>query len=277
MRLTEFGKYALPLWNKRDGVSMGNTGGAIASIIGGAGYDTLGDGVASEDALTVATSFEIVETTTTAVQTKRDALRALAGTKDRLYATFPDGSKRFAWARLSRLRMERRLEYIYYQPVDLEFEIVSPGWRSFASVPWTLDEGLLLDSGLSLDYRGEVRTPSASGDSITVTNDGNRAVTDAVVVVFAFEEISQIRIRCGACDWTWKSTVPINDVLVVNCGTKAVTLSDADAYSVFTLNAGHATADWLRLEPGDNTVTVNYIGNAGSTALIAISYQDNWA
>jgi hypothetical protein len=277
MRLTDFGTYALPLWNKRDGVSLGNTGGAVAGIIGGAGYDGYGTAIAPESALTVTTSFEIVETTATAVQTKRDALRALAGTRDRLFATFPDGSKRFAWARLARLRMERRLEHIYYQPVDLDFEIVSPGWRSFASVPWELDESLLLDSGLSLDHRGEVRTLSASSFPITVTNDGNRAVTDAVVVVFAFEAISQIRIQCGSCDWTWKSTVPLNGVLVVNCGTKAVTLSDADAYSVFTLNAGHASADWLRLEPGDNTVTVSYTDNAGGTALIAVSYMDNYA
>jgi hypothetical protein len=71
--------------------------------------------------------------------------------------------------------------------------------------------------------------------------------------------------------------VPIGGVLLVNCGTKAVTLNGADAYANMTLNAGHTVADWLQLQPGDNTVTVSYSGNASGEALIAFSYLDNWA
>jgi hypothetical protein len=284
MRLTKFGTYTLPLWNKRDGVSMGNMGGAVSGIIGGAGYDGYGTGTAPESALTVTTSFEIIETSATAVQTKRDEIRALGGTKNRLFATFPGGSEpggveRFAWARLARVRMERRLEYIYYQPVDLDFEIVSPGWRMFASAPWNLGDGLFLDVGLYLDWEGDAWTPTASGYTLTITTAGNRTVTDPIVAVFASgsETISQIGIACGDCDWIWKSTVPISGALVINCGTKSVYLNGADAYSVFTLNSGHATADWLQLQPGANTVTVTYTGNAGGTAKIAILYQDNYA
>jgi hypothetical protein len=161
----------------------------------------------------------------------------------------------------------------------LDFEIVSPGWRMFASAPWDLSDGLFLDVGLYLDWEGDTWTPDASGYMLIITTAGNRTVTDPIVAVFASasETISQIGIACGDCDWTWKSTVPISGALVINCGTKSVYLNGADAYSVFTLNSGHASADWLQLQPGDNTVTVTYTGNAGDTAKIAIIYQDKYA
>lgn len=279
MRLTRFGSYTLPLWSKRDGVSMGNMGGAVVGVIGGAGYDGYGSAIAPENMLTVTTSFEIIETTAAAVQTKRDEIRALGGTKDRLWATFPDGSERFANARLARVRMDRRLEYIYYQPVDLDFEIVSPGWRVLGGSPWDLGDGLFLDTGLYLDWSGDAWTPTASGYTLTITPDGNRTIADPIVAVFASvsETISQIGIACGDCDWTWKSTVPLSGWLLVNCGTKSVLLNGADAYSSLVLNSGHASADWLQLQPGSNTVTVTYTGNAGGTGKIAILYQDNYA
>ena len=276
MRITQVGTYTLPLWNKRDVVSMGSHGGAISALIGGGAYDSYGYEDAPEDALTVSTSFEIVATMATDVQKYRDEIRALAGKKDRLYATFPDATTRFAWARLARVRMERRMEYIYYQPVELDFEITTPGWRG--GFAWTLDSDESLDTGLYLDYRGGTWIPDASDDSTTVTTDGNRMVPDALFVVMAgSDDISQVRVRVGACDWTWKSTIPAGDVLIVNSGTKTITLEGADAYSVFTLNAGHTVGDWLQLQPGSNTVTVSYVGNASGTALIAFSYLDMWA
>ena len=277
MRLTKFGTYELPLWNKRDGVSMGNMGGAVVDIIGGAGYDAYGSGTAPESALTVTTSFEIIETSTTAVQTARDAIRALGGTKERLWAHFPDGSERFADARLARVRMERRFEYIYYQPVDLDFDIVSPGWHGEVhGAPWYLDAGETLDSGLVLDLL-DYWTPTSSPLTATVNNGGNRTVTNAVLTVTAgTSTISAIKLVCGSCDWTYSGTVAIGKALVIDCGLKSVVNDGADAYSAFALNSGHAVADWLQLQPGDNTVTITYTGNATDDATFALGYYDGW-
>ncbi len=268
MRLTQFGTYTLPLWNKRDGVSLGNTGGAVTGIIGGAGYDAYGSGTAPENMLAVTTSFEIIETTATAVQTARDAIRALAGTKARLWAHFPDGTDRFVWARLARVRMERRLEYIYYQPVDLDFEIVVPGWNGTGhGAPWLLDDGETLDTGLYLDL-DDVWIPSSSGDTETFANGGNRTVTDAFVTITAgaAATISNIRIRCGSCDWTWTGTVAVNKSLTIDCASRSIKYDGADAYSGFALNSGHSVADWLQLAPGNNT----------NSAGVTVSFYDGW-
>ena len=142
MRLTQFGTYTLPLFSRRDKLSTGDTGGALVTLVNGIGYDATGAGVAQEAVNTVTCSYEIVETTATAVQTARDAIRALAGTKARLWAQMPDGSLRHVWARLTRVNMERRREYIFYQPVEATFEIDQPGWLGTAhGAPWFLDTG----------------------------------------------------------------------------------------------------------------------------------------
>jgi hypothetical protein len=228
--------------------------------------------------LAVTTSFEIIETTATAVQTARDAIRALAGTKARLWAHFPDGTDRFVWARLARVRMERRLEYIYYQPVDLDFEIVVPGWNGTGhGAPWLLDDGETLDTGLYLDL-DDVWIPSSSGDTETFANGGNRTVTDAFVTITAgaAATISNIRIRCGLCDWTWTGTVAVNKSLTIDCASRSIKYDGADAYSGFALNSGHSVADWLQLAPGNNTITVNYTNNANNSAGVTVSFYDGW-
>ena len=277
MRLIQFGDYVLPLWNKRDVVSMGDHGGATVNIVGGGAYDSYGSGASPEQALVLSTQFEIIATSASDVQKTRDEIRALAGTKARLWATFPDGSLRFAWARLARVQMERRYDFIHYQPVRLDFAVVTPGWRS--GTPWDLDSGLMLDDGLLLDYIGDTWTPATSGESTIVPTFGNRMVTDAIVVITAgsAETITEIRLQCGACDWTWKSTIPLDGVLSINCGTKAVLLNGADSYDNLTLNAGHTVADWLQLLPGNNTVTITFTGNAGCTATVAFIYLDKYA
>jgi hypothetical protein len=278
MRLTQFGTYTLPLYNKRDTVGTGDTGSGSVTLISGSGYDPIGTASATEAPTTLATSFEIIDTTATAVQTARDAIRALAGTKARLWAHFPDGTDRFVWARLARVRMERRREYIYYQPVDLTFDVVQPGWNGTQhGAPWYFDDGEFFDDGLYFDL-DDVWTPTASGDTETVTNGGNRTVTNAVLTITASATatISNITLSCGDCDWTWTGTVALSTSLVVDCGLRSIKNNGVNAYAGLALNSGHTVADWLRLEPGDNTVTITYSGNADDSATVTFGFYDGW-
>lgn len=278
MRLTQFGLYTLPLFNKRDTVGTGDTGGSSLTLVSGTGYDPLGTGGATEAPTTLGTSYEIVDTTATAVQTARDAIRALAGTKARLWAHFPDGSDRFVWARLARVRMERRSQYIYFQPVELTFDVLQPGWNGAQhGALWLLDDGETLDTGLYLDL-DDVWIPSASGDVETFTNAGNRTVTVAMLTITASASatISNITIKCGDCDWTWTGTVALSKSLTVDCGQRSVKNNGVDAYSGLALNVGHKVADWLQIKPGANTITITYTGNADASAGVTLSFYDGW-
>ena len=277
MRLTQFGTYVFPLYNKRDMVSTGDTSGALMRLPGGTAYDGYGTGLAPENVNELTTSFEIIAATPTAVQTERDAIRGRAGKFLRLWAHFPDGTDRFIWARLSKIKMERRREYLYYQPVELTFEVKTPIWNGTGhGATWYLDTGAYLDAGYYLDYDDDW-TPASSGSTTTVTNGGNRTVTAVVITVTAgTSQISTIRLRVGSCDWTFNGTVAAGKVLSVDCGTRSIRNNGADAYSSLTLNPGHTVADWFQLAAGNNTVTINYADNGDSSAVVLFTYYDGW-
>jgi hypothetical protein len=278
MRLTHFGTYVFPLFSKRDQVSVGDTSGAIVGLAGRGYYDAFGTDDATEQLRTVATEYEIIETTATAVQTARDAIRGRSGQLLRLWADLPDGTSRFQWARLAKVDIERRREYLFYQPVSLQFEVAEPGWNGTAhGATWYLDSGHYLDTGKWLDT-SETWTPSASGDTYTLTNDGVLRQTDAQITITAgAASISSIRLRVNSCDWTYGGTVAAGQSLIVDCGAKSIKNNAVDDYANLTLNAGHTVGDWIQIEPGDNTVTINYSGNAGADAVVTWDYYDAWA
>lgn len=279
MRLTQFGTYTLPLYNRRDQISTGDAGGSLTALVSGVSYDHYGTDQAPESTMTVSASWEIIETTAAAVQTERDAIRALLGKRQRLWARTPSGSWRFVWARLARVRMERRIEYIYYQPVEATFEVAQPGWNGDGhGAPWYLDAGEDLDEGLFIDNLDQW-LPSSSPLTMTVNNGGNRTVSDVILTVTAgSDSISNIRVVCTAqgVDWTYSGTVAAGDVLTVDGGARSVLNDGSNAYSGFALNAGHAVADWLRLAPGNNTVVVTFSGNTSDTAIFNMTYYDGW-
>lgn len=277
MRLLRFGNYTLPLFSRRDQIGTGDTGGALLTQVNSSGYDATGSGQATEAINTVTCSFEIVATTVASVQTQRDAIRALAGKRERLFAAIPGtlATERWVWARLSRVRMERRYEYIYYQPVELVFELAQPGWNGAKhGKAWELDDGWYLDSGLLLDSGDTPSALDAPGGLDTFNNGGNRVQTNAIVSIDnGSQAMTGFRLICGACDWSFSGTIAPYTSLIVDCGAKSVKNNNADAYGSFVLNSGHRVADWLRLEPGDNTVTTSYLGGAAS---MDVSYYDGW-
>ncbi|MBK8113268.1 MAG: hypothetical protein IPK44_01465 [Candidatus Accumulibacter sp.] len=277
MRLTQFGTYVFPLFNKRDIVSTGDTGGTLLRLPGGGAYDAYGTDPAPEGIREVSTEFEIIASTTAAVQTARDQIRARAGLWRKLWAHYPDGSDRWAWARMSKVKMERRREYLFYQPVGLTFEIKDPGWNGTGhGATWYLDSGLYLDAGLYLDYDDTILL-DGSPKSATITNGGNRTVT-AVVLGFraAGNAISGIRFVCGSCDWTFSGSVAAGKILTIDTGTRSIRNDGVDAYSLLTLNAGHTVADWLQLAAGANTVTITYTC-AGAASTLTPTFYDGWA
>jgi hypothetical protein len=173
--------------------------------------------------------------------------------------------------------MERRPQYLFYQPVGLTFEIKDPGWNGRGyGLPWYLNDGTLLDDGEYLDMDNTI-TLDGSPKSATITNGGNRTVT-ATIVTFtaAGNAISAITFACGSCNWTFSGSVAAGKVLTVDTGTRSIRNDGTDAYSYFTLNAGHTVADWLQLDPGANAVTITYTC-AGAATKLNVTYYDGWA
>lgn len=277
MRIIQFGTWTLPLWNKRDDLSPGSGAGALLELPGGGAWDGYGTGEAPEPANVVSTQFEIVETTAALVQTERDLIRARRGLRRRLWAETPSGAQRFAWARLSGISMERDRRHQFYQPVKLDFEISNPGWAGGQhGEPWYFDDGYTFDTGSFFDL-DDVWTPGGSGYQYIIENRGNTTQDEITLTITAgATSISNIRIRCGDCDWTYGGTVAAGDSLVVNTATMTITNDGDDAYNDLTLNAGHIIAPWLVFETGEQLVTINFSGNAGYDADIVFDFYDLW-
>ena len=80
----------------------------------------------------------------------------------------------------------------------------------------------------------------------------------------------------GVSYLTWAGTITDGQALVIDCGARTVKNNGVDAYSGLTLHStNHVIDDWLRLEPGNNSVLVAYTGGNGtSTALF--NFNDLW-
>ena len=64
--------------------------------------------------------------------------------------------------------------------------MISPHWYGqHYGGAWTLDSGILFDTGYPLDTTDWVSLTAGAATSLTVTNNGNRTVTNAVVTVAA--------------------------------------------------------------------------------------------
>ena len=71
-------------------------------------------------------------------------------------------------------------------------------------------------------------------------------------------------------------TLGTTAALVVDCGAATVTNDGTDAYDELTIGADHAQTAWLRLEPGNTTITITRTG-AENSSVVSVVYRDGWA
>jgi hypothetical protein len=260
MRVVQFGTYVFPGNNKTDDTSPGDSSGYVLQLPGGYTYDAYGTGQAHERPRIITVEFDIVETTTAAMQTARDAIRAWRGKRDELVVEMYDTARRWCYARLVDIQMKREIRDIYRQQVRCQFEVTEAGWRGNQfSTTFTLDE-----------------LPGANTQTILVDNSGNRTVTNAIVTFQAGgDQVTSVRVICGACDWAFWRTIPAGQSLVVDCGARTVHLEGVDSYANFELQTAHATGNWLELLADTNIVTVEAPTSAAD-ANIQILFYDGW-
>ena len=171
----------------------------------------------------------------------------------------------WCWARLKTLDAPQEVNNIGYQQMDMDFDLLSLwqwGYRGLLAYDSThhIDDGYVIDGIGPLALTGATTTG-------TYYNNGNADVHDIMIT---------LTVPVGGGSWTrfevrhaefgmitdvaWINTLtPLTagDVLVIDCGAKAVTLNGVGVYAAFNENvAGDATdLDWLVLPPGTNTLT----------------------
>lgn len=278
MRLERFGSLSLSMIEAEDDLRTGSARLASVGTIAGE-YDSYGSGDAQMDGVVLTREFELHGATTDALDDARDALRALVLTRARLYARMGDDAVRWVNARLLDVQERRTRRNFNFQRVVCRFHLPSPTWQGADHSTWVLDAGELLDDGLYLNEAGYTVTLSSSPTNVVVTNGGNRVVTNPVITITAGgANITAVTItKTGETKIAWTGTLVATKLLVIDCGAFTIRNDGANAYSgKAAFDSNHTIAEWLRIDPGSNTITVAFTG--GSTNSTAtIEFRDGWA
>ena len=273
----QFGALTLPAYNGDNDVSAGQVAPAYIDLPGGGVYDVLGAEPAKRRATLLNKICTLDGDSTAALRTSYNALRAKIGRRDRLWRKWDAEYYEWCWARLLNITARRTTRNMLHQEVDLQFMQVSPHWYGqHHGGGWTLDSGVLFDTGYLLDETGW-QSIAAGATNITVTNNGNRTVTNAVVTVKAGSaNITALTVSVsGISQLQYSGAIVAGKQLVIDCGDLSVTNDGADAYADFAIATNHTIDDWLRLEPGTNTVAIVITGG-GTGAQALFEYFDGW-
>jgi hypothetical protein len=292
-KLDRFASVDINLYDSTDDTSTADSNATLYVLAGGSLFDALGPDQAIALPRTITKSGQLIGTTRDAVYTLFWALRALRGKRGRLERvvfTGDDGEDRarqWTTARCMSINTSVGRTYAmqFYMPVTLEFQCLSPAWygRYRSASGWVLDDGYILDDGLYLDDPGNQFAISAGANTdITLTNDGNENVTNAVITLTAGDiALTGVRIVGPDTNLYYGGTILPNTALVIDCGAFSVKNDGVGDYDNFTLDPSHASRYWLNLAPGDNAVSVQtaITGEAGEavSSTIAITYWEPYA
>lgn len=113
--------------------------------------------------------------------------------------------------------------------------------------------------------------------TLTVENDGQRTISDAVLrVVGSSGTIILITIVCESVgvDLAWSGSLTSGEELVLDCGESAIPDGVDDAFDGLVMDTEHSAAGWLLLPvpTSDYVITVS-----GGNAVVSIEYYKQFA
>jgi hypothetical protein len=158
------------------------------------------------------------------------------------------------------------------------FAVPVSHWNGRGYADWTLDDTpqIYFDTGYYLDTGNYEGNLVSSPDAFTITNQGNRRVTNVIVAIIAGNSaITAVTLTMGSAQLTWTGTLGANKQLLIDSGSYRVTNDGANAYSGLTFGASHTIDDWLRVEPGANTLTFTWTGG-GTGSHFTLNMWDGW-
>jgi len=262
--ITKFGTESLSTVQPVQDIGLGPAATGVVELPGGGVHDPWGTEQAPVQLpYHMPIKARLVGANAAALKTSLYALRALHGTRAKLYRTLDGGAPdtEWVWARLAGLEINRRVENRLHLDVTMDFLVLSHPWSGAdQTINTTLDT-----------------TPK----NIVCANDGNARVDNAVITVTAKgSSITKLEVTASAgtaqMQWAWTGTLAVDSELEIDCGARTVRVDGADDYDAWALDASHNVPEWLRLEPGNTTLAVERTGGDATTT-IEIAYADGWA
>lgn len=286
--LSRFDDLDLPLIEARQDISSGESLSPFRPLQDGGGFRVRGTQRSPRGTTRISASGEfLLETAATDIEVLGKALYRKRGEARKLYRhTRGTEEAHWCWAELMRVGSDTTPDTAFVQPVAPEFLMYSPCWYGshHGGETWELDDGVLLDTGRTLDEAdGDVFTlPSGSPalPEIAVVNGGNFHIDNAILTITA-SATDPITgdLRFGTLDpdghdsasLIFYADIPATKSLVIDCGARTVLLDGVDAYADLEIQSDHALGGWLRLYPGTTTIGFTYTAAADATLVVDFS------
>lgn len=190
------------------------------------------------------------------VENSVDEILAMVGQRAQLWRIrASDSSLQWKYAKLLSGRWQRDKEQSQHAVVDLKFD-AKGNWR---------------ESGYSSANRtgtGSVTVGSTDGDAWCFFGNVMRYTASSTGT-----HTLRVQNTPRVIDWQWSGTMTSGHVLVVDSDTWTVTNNGADAYSGFTINAGHGCQRLMVWAPTTHTVTFTLSAGSGS---VVFEWYDQW-
>ena len=262
--LTEFDGLTLPLYKEHGQSDELGTGQALTDYIatpGGHYYDNYGTSNSPLGLDPLTKECMLFEASTAALLTAIDALRAKKRKRGILKATWHDGTVRWLYARMIGVHHPAVLGNLQNAAVTLEF----------------MPEGGLWFHATQSSYTATLTATGGGNQDVVVANGGNVNVEDLTITVTAgTNSITNLVIANTTTgdSLTFAGTLASGNDLVVDVGALSILNNGSNAYSNLTPTN---KADWLDLEPGNNTIRFTVTGNAAADSTYLIEYYPTYA
>lgn len=263
--LTEFDGLTLPAYKEANQSDELGTGVALTSYAqtpGGQFYDNYGSGVAPMGQDPIVKESRLIETSSANLRIALDALRSKKGRRGVLKATFHDATVRWIYARL----------------VDIHHPALRGNIRTADVRMIFVPEGGIWYHATQTTASGTLTATGGGTQDVVVSNAGNVNVVDLVVTVTAgTNSITALTIANITASYTtsYSGTIATTKALAVDVGAMSVLYDGANAYSSFTPSTNKA--QWLILQPGNNTIRFTVTGNAAANSTYSIVYYPTYA
>jgi hypothetical protein len=282
-RLIRFGLINLEYYNQVDAIGSGSTPTAYQLLPEGGALDLFGSMQKHPGVVERTKSIRLRGATEAELEQLYLQLLAMRGKRDRLYRRTTTGDIHWMYARLVEVSAQRNYEQSKYrliQDVDLKFIAQEATWRGDYGGVWYFDSGEYFDSGLRFDS-GEIYNLDGSPKAITISigAEVGRMPTRSLQmrITAGSAAITSITIaRAGGESLSFVGTIAAGKELLIDTGTMQVTNDGDDAYDDLAISPIADLAVWFAFEPGDNDLTITYVGG-GTGSTISFQYYEAWA
>ena len=290
-RLIQFGAVKLDYYNQVDAIGSGETPVSYQILPDGGALDGYGNTNKHPGAVERVKSVRLHGATRAQLEERFFEIMAMRGKRDQLYRRTASGETHRQYARLAAIEGDNDFGYAKYsliQDIVLRFITQEATWRGDLHGEWLLDSGIYLDGGFDLDSGDPIELTSSPA-VITVYNgstaDAGRAPVRSMQIMvitgtvpIQANSLSISRAGGETVEYIGAIGVPgVSSELIIDTGTMQVTVNGVDAYASFDLSPTADMGGWFTLEPGANTITVEFTKDgAGTNPTIEFVFEEAW-